>query len=826
MQNFKLPLTGISRASSPYQSDGECAELVNFYPENGYLHPAAEERPVYPMPAGRTLIFVHRNQTFEHWLTYDGACLYFEAAESNGTVTTQNSLVLQMAGVTKVESVGNTLIVRSDTQKCYVLYKEGRYKRLGEQPDMPEASFWVSMYMDRESEEIAMTVPNGQFSPADCDRVTAQVMPVVAKEVEKFYGEGYFIHPVLLRYAFRLYDGEMIYQSQPFLLSASDTLRPVTVPRVDTQYLRKIRVRTRCANLSYSFTGLNSDWSDIVRSIDFFVSPPLYTLDTEGKISSASETELRLPGPTISQLRERTASTGNFFLVHSQLVPAGSSVTGTIDPKEKTLLNLASQEPLPDDYDSHCLIGGRQSLVYNARLHLADISKRLFRGFCPVQLQASAGTMKSVSVSVLIKTDAGDAEVVYSCDLGNGRCRGDLLPYFFYPDARAYRVFVTEATDNGIRKATFALKAHPRLNGAYYLTDNLLALAPGPASTHSHVHRPMNEVESFPNRMYVSETNNPFSFPLKQIYSISSGRILGMASATAALSQGQFGQFPLYVFTDDGVWALETAESGYRSQHPVTRDVCNNPTSILQLDNAVAFSTEKGLMLLAGAESSILSQALDNEVFDLRAQLPGIASFIDLPGQPSIGAAIDRMRFSDYLKRAQTGYDYAHNRLVISHPERGYFYQYSLAEGMWSKQLGRYDYLLNSYPELYASTGASIVRLSAPRRPEENPALVTAFFVTRPFQLLPDVLKRIGQLAIHSGAGRAVTLLYGSRDGRTWTLAAAADGFGGDAPRRTLRMHGSPYRFFIVAHRALMQPAEPMGHLEVTAEPVYSNRLR
>ena len=56
-----------------------------------------------------------------------------------------------------------------------------------------------------------------------------------------------------------------------------------------------------------------------------------------------------------------------------------------------------------------------------------------------------------------------------------------------------------------------------------------------------------------PNKIYTSEINNPFHFPVLGINTIGTGTILGISSAVKALSEGQFGQFPLYAFTSEGV---------------------------------------------------------------------------------------------------------------------------------------------------------------------------------------------------------------------------------------------------------------------------------
>ncbi len=58
------------------------------------------------------------------------------------------------------------------------------------------------------------------------------------------------------------------------------------------------------------------------------------------------------------------------------------------------------------------------------------------------------------------------------------------------------------------------------------------------------------------NVLKVSALNSPMVFPVSQTYQPTNTEIVGLCSNTTALSQGQFGQPPLYVFATDGVYAM------------------------------------------------------------------------------------------------------------------------------------------------------------------------------------------------------------------------------------------------------------------------------
>lgn len=68
--------------------------------------------------------------------------------------------------------------------------------------------------------------------------------------------------------------------------------------------------------------------------------------------------------------------------------------------------------------------------------------------------------------------------------------------------------------------------------------------------------------EQASNKLYSSAVNNPFFIPASSAVTIGNSQILGLSSAAKALSQGQFGQFPLYAFTRGRV-----GSSSLRNRH-------------------------------------------------------------------------------------------------------------------------------------------------------------------------------------------------------------------------------------------------------------------
>jgi hypothetical protein len=177
-----------------------------------------------------------------------------------------------------------------------------------------------------------------------------------------------------------------------------------------------------------------------------------------------------------------------------------------------------------------------------------------------------------------------------------------------------------------------------------------------------------------------------------------------MAIASTALSQGQFGQFPLYVFTEDGIWAMETNSVGdFVTNKPLSREVCVNPASITSIDNAVIFVTDKGVMLLSGSQVVNISPFMNGKQYtldtDAKVIIQNHQDFSHL-----IPAMTDATPFMAFMKKASIAYDYSGQRLICIAPDEKYQYIYKLDTQTWHKVAHGIDFraVLNSYPECLA----------------------------------------------------------------------------------------------------------------------------
>ncbi len=224
-------------------------------------------------------------------------------------------------------------------------------------------------------------------------------------------------------------------------------------------------------------------------------------------------------------------------------------------------------------------------------------------------------------------------------------------------------------------------------------------------------------VERDGNTFKVSKTNSPLVFPYEQTYMVGFGKILAFSSNAVALSQGQFGTYPLVVFTTEGIFAMQVDTSGvgsYLNNAPLSREVCNNPDAIAQTDAGIYFSTEKGLMLLSGSDTTLTSENINGQP----EPLPNLSSSyergdglkvygnaISHTQLVQLSGAISKEDFRTYLSASGTrlSYIYVKSKLICYNPKYAYCYLIDTDTHVCTKLNKRIAFDTKNYPaSLYA----------------------------------------------------------------------------------------------------------------------------
>lgn len=929
---------GYSANPSDYEcTDGELAMALGVVPEDGALKPIMSPEIILTLNSGEKLLYIHTTSEYTHYIIYNEQTSALTSIDKN--YTNSRKSIGSVYGISHCNAVGNTLLAFSTNGINYYLWKDGAYLSLGDHIPDVEISFGLvghpRLFSLSDESKSTFTISfdgisedaiYNEFSENNKTRITEQVMAKVNKFIaQETVNKGRFCFPFFVRYALRLYDGSLVCHSAPILMNPTTINAPVVLWKnaggEDSYTEADLDIMLVAATLDYSIIKNNDyamldDWTDIIKSIDIFISKPIYTFDQEGKVTSFRDTDnfdtvfigrlykksrqtvsdtpredcligqftdmefmecymewaysriyamyysadrsypsvtLHLPEFSEGKIKETVESTSTFYKLCSvEINDMLDSQSGRKDivVDDEYLQSLVAREVMTDDYLTRDKLFAKYSFAYNNRLNLSGLERKPFCGFLAQSMLAylthsgyswsigennvltiTPGTFSSdqYGIDVYIKEDGKNYIVssqtnyldmrlisaFLSPEMTNESGTKYLLKrswgtYFFYPNTNAYKMVIKNYSS-----ACYAidLKPHEFLNGAFARLDYNIVKEKNFTSLPNVNTSNGNILIS--NKIYTSEVNNPFYFPLLGINTVGTGEIMGICSAAKALSQGQFGQFPLYAFSTEGVWALEVSSTGtYSARQPITRDVCINSDSITQIDDAVLFVTDRGIMLISGSTVQCVSDRLKAEdIFDIQ-DLPKADKIIGIYNDKAVGineripANISLLPFIDFLKGCRMVYDYTNQRIIVYNPEVEYAYVYSLKSKLWGMMHSDITSNVNSYPEALAmalqivpkegsdgklTIGEYPVLVNFSKTSEDGAAIL---MITRPFSLGdPKMFKTIDTI-IQRGmfkSDHVSQVLYGSNDLYNWHVVWSSV----DKYMRGFR--GSPYKAYRLA---------------------------
>ncbi len=525
-----------------------------------------------------------------------------------------------------------------------------------------------------------------------------------------------------------------------------------------------------------------------------------------------------IPLRKAADVNKSLTSAANFHIIKEFTLDELATCTeASLDMEDGTLAGLLGRKTMTDDYHSHDHLKASMIYTFNGRVNYSGVERTPHEPLTPSIQFAQASAIGGVAwqVAVSVKNEMQTLVVQSERDSANP----NFPHWLYYPDANAKFAYVK------FMGQTYELKLTPHdlLNGAYWLGDIAKQNAT-PAAMSGSPPAPTGGAFRQDNKVYTSVVNDPFVFEPTGINTVGTGTILGICTAAKPLSEGQFGQFPLYCFTTEGVWALETSSTGsYIARQPITRDVCNNPDSITQLDDAVLFTSDRGIMLLSGSTCQCISDDINTDSPASLSDLPGLQQLLTSE-QLSVPALLP---FSQFLDGCRMIYDYTHQRIIVYNSGSNYAYVYSLKDHKWSTMPTSIDYGVNSYPEALAVTDdGMLVDLSKDGNVTTG---VKGIIITRSIKLEPDILKTWDTVIQrgyfnHLDTSRTVkpirTILYGSRDLFHWHLVYSST----DHYLRGFR--GTPYKFFRIVLLVDFRPDESVYGCTIQYNLRYTNRPR
>lgn len=799
-------------------------ELGATFDENGHIPVQNPDTVVSDITDD--IVIIHDFGDYTNLITINDDKLYWSTLDvENKSVGTATEIGEITANIISANAIGNTVVLNTSEGLYYILWKseQNGYVILGNQlPDL-EVSYNVTSsrqvyhsdssiesrtpndylvsltdFVDVEWELVTET-PDAAYIPHitnynDEESFKNAVIGLVEQNIKKAKHTNLFPFPFWARVAYRLYDGSYARITNPVLVMPTVRYnRDIVLFAVD-----EIRLVYYCPWASSLHVKIDTDitgWEDIIKGVELFVSDEVRGFNLEGEYSSVrladAPTHIKYDGCCPHTTPQQVSAPPAYFTVtnsecYGMIIPEQKNDQAIIDelltksvfyelyeiePEDfggwinvssklptDELVNLTTNLHLEhDDFFNHCQITAGTTLAYNSRLQLANISRGFFEGFS--NFMVLRDTERNVPVYVEIQAEDGTRTV-------QGSVTSDLLIYwFYYPDPRAKKA--TFIIDNTAYQVS--LKEHQYLNGAYYFGS--LPTSDADSLPTSVTYDPVvnTNPERLVSQIITSETGNPFIFNAEGTNEVGSGKVLAISTNTNALSEGQFGQYPLIAFTSEGIWALQTNDEGlYYNVRPLSRDVCSNADTVTQTDNAIFFATKKGLMVLTGSRITCVSTLLNGKENNFPASL----------------LAMPKLR--DLLQTGRIAYDYKGQKLWI-YGDSDYCYIYNIKTKAFATRYtpDRIKAHYNLYPDHILQTEEGDL-LSLIQTPDINDDINTydMTLVTRPIKF-GDVLsyKTIFRTQhLWLSEGEMEMYFYGSNDLKQW--------------QKLETLHGIPWRFY------------------------------
>ena len=851
-------LKGLTHSPSDYDcQDGELATCLNLINEDGALHPIHQPvvaEPNITLDAGATIELVHKvthNKTIHsHYIIRKSDDTWYWTEK--GGDGTKNTIDLNGFHVNAVTAVGNIVNFVGEISIKYLYWIDDNYQlfdrdnfNYGIKIDFKEWDFHGG------SAEISLGDEFWDYvtykSSSSGRKITGMNVNQVSKVFNMFDAvinktlsdkgkqwQKYFVFGVA---AIRLYDGTYYSISNIFKLDwNSETLASISVDPYNKKFW-SIGPTIATYTISANIDNLDKI-SNLIQGIDIFLSKAESFVNLESAAAKyvVPESNDRDQGDmffTMMSGKEAANAIDSLSFYHSLFISKDEF------GKELQLKRVEGTEeslPLANLYRSD--LGGKCAITYNNRLHVGNV-KEGYNVDLISNITPKRANIEELKTEGIVRVKASNKE--FWCkvdDLGARLYYFVCVPILNVSEIRFYKKTGTSVFE----KSTVSLHSSETTAFSFYVAgegkENVPQFAlPWEKSSEDEWNNIVSKYENYKTNtnalpyssvVKVSEAENPLIFPAKNSVQVGSSIINALAANTRPISEGQFGDAPLYAFTDEGVWVLMLGSEGtYIARQPANRDICSNPKGILQIDDAVLFPTERGIMMQRGRESECITDVLDDYPFDFLSIYSHSTKDKTYPNKLlALGnipeSDVKYVRFRKYLEEAGMIYDYYDSRIIVFNPNYTYAYVYSLKSNMWGTMHNLFNKRVNIYPESYATDKAGKILDVYVKEPTEN---VPFFLCSRPLTLGQDAYKTMFDCITRGyfssiQAGKCGMVLFGSNDLVNWYYV-------GSSVNMYLRnIVGSPYKYFRLSLMGNLAPKESISALSTEFQSRLQNKLR
>lgn len=882
MVTKRIQLQGISRDKNADSfGDGECQEIINLRPRDGQWKIRKRAKKIYQnLAALYTNLWYHDQDGVGKWigtLITGGKNVLCVVDTATGARTTIKEY-LETENI-RVVFLKRFLIAITDNYIDKFIYKEGSYS-LFDFSNKPKLTFRSSQLAQTRTAEAS-----------NADALLGKFRSQLIELNEKW---GNLDGAITFRVAFKLFDGTYALHSLPIYHKIAPLQINIQNIAGRNTWVLKYDMAFVSGVIDRSYYNSFAEMKDIISSVVIFASKNerIYQIDNSTITDENLNNYVGIDGFTVdvgylANLNadfKSLADPVNWYKVHEISFKDACDITKTADliiDWKGYYLNYAVKEILPVDSFSHHSISANNAMVYNDRLMLLG-TKTTFGVYDNPLLPSKVGyiapfiELRIFYLLVTINTNNGQA-------FAWNRISGNMLTSIAdgkeyavfsnkiigYPDSRAtearlivYEPF-TGPSGTYYSCATITLTPSLHDNYAYYNNPEFTkSLYPDDELNHfgeiriDITSKTQINNELFPsspltdeNRFQASALRNPFIFPVQNSYQVGTGAIIAAGVNTEAMSSGQYGQFPLIIFTTKGIYALEQGSGDvlFTSISPLNADIARSDTQIVNISNGVLYVTDRGIFIVLGKEVIEISKLIEgqpdvgflvNEHFNFFFTDPRLGAFTT-----GLNTELSTNDILQYITGAIIGYDKYNNEIIFSNNDylmnyslaNRYSYVYDLDTASWHKTDDVYEMFVSNYPHLYGIKVSQAEKNGIYDLTQDgDDSNIKVLVVTQPQNFdEPGIYKKISRMVLRAmlkiTPGTYFTVaVFGSDDLRTWQLLTGGQRSGTETPYQNMlltRGHGS-FTYYRIVLIGQLHPDSTITGIDLTTVPRLNRKLR
>lgn len=329
-----------------------------------------------------------------------------------------------------------------------------------------------------------------------------------------------------------------------------------------------------------------------------------------------------------------------------------------------------------------------KALSFNSRVHLYNLRNELTIDTGTLSSWGDGGSPSySVVCIVSLKNDGDDITTYHTFSsslplIDSSSAVLGLSAFKSYPDSRAYKATFYVKMADGIYSGT--LNLYPSLAYNYAYSFSAICNISKSQLTELPTANDANPFYNNPCDIVASERSNPLVY--ESSYRVN-GEITVALPMSDAVSEAQFGQYPLALFTTDGIYVMQQGSGTvlYSNIVKINDIKCSSGIAI-STKTGIYFHSEDGIYSLSGRNIKRISEVVEGECMESLLQSEDYKMCLD---NVKIWTAGDQTAPVTLRSLLMSGtpvlsYDSVHDELIVSSLSiRGKSLVYGVKTGLW-----------------------------------------------------------------------------------------------------------------------------------------------